>query len=106
MELLENTRKISFWFFVALGVVHFGAGLLFTQGYLLPYSGLTNRVTFIPFFVAAYTFCASHLLHFIADEGRSRPWITRAVLITGFVLFLLLLGFELFAPDDPTPLIN
>lgn len=106
MELYDNIRKISFWFFVGLGIVHFWAGLMFVSNYGVPLSGLINRVTFIPFFVAAYTYFFSQLKHFLIENGIDKRWLTNLLLALGVALFVIAVGVEFFAVDDPTPLIR
>ncbi len=106
MELYDNIRKISFWFFVIIGLTHFVAGLLYVNSYYSPYSGIINRVTYIPFYVASYTLFYSQLKHYLAENGIDRRWLSGLLLGIGCATFIVLMGVELFMPDSPTPLIR
>ena len=106
MELYDNIRKIAFWFFAIIGLVHFMAGLLYVHHLMTPTSGLINRVTFIPFFIAAYTYFFAQLKCFLIEHGNDKSWITNLLVTLGIALFVSLIGIEFFAVDDPTPLIR
>ncbi len=106
MELYDNIRKISFWFFALVGLTHFLAGLLYVNGYYSPYSGIVNRVTYIPFYVAAYTFFYAQLKHYLIENGIDRRWLSGLLLGIGCVAFIVLLTVELLAPDSSTPLLR
>lgn len=106
MELYDNIRKISFWFFTAVGLVHFITGMMYIQQYFVPTTGVINRVTFIPFFVAAYTFFYAHFKCFLMENGNDRRWISNLLLSIGVCLFVVIIGIEFFATDDLTPLIR
>ncbi len=106
MELYDNIRKISFWFFVVIGLTHFLAGLFFVNNYFSPYSGIVNRVTYIPFYVAAYTLFYAQLKHYLLENGVDRRWLSGLLLGIGCATFIVLMGVELFMPDSPTPLLR
>lgn len=106
MELFENIRKISFWFFVTMGLIHFLTGLLYVNNYFTVQAGIINRVTFIPFFVATYTYFYAQLKCHIIQQGRDRRWISGVLIAIGMAIFIVMLGVEIGLVDDPTPLIR
>ncbi len=106
MELYDNIRKISFWFFVCIGLTHFVSGMMFVHNYLVPASGLVNRVTIIPFFVAAYSYFFAHFKCYLLENGNDKRWISNLLLSIGICIFVVMLGVEFLAPDDLTPLIR
>lgn len=104
MELIDQLRKVSFLFFVSLGIGHFIAGLLYVNGYAPNTSGLVNRILFIPFAIAAFTYGVANLKYRLLEFGKNPSWFTIASVSIGIVGFIGLLLVELFVPDSPTPL--
>ena len=104
MELIDQLRKVSFFFFVSLGIGHFIAGLLYINGYAVTTSGLVNRILFIPFSVAAFTYGVANLKYRLLEYGKNPSWLTIAAASIGIVAFIGLLLVELFVPDSSTPL--
>lgn len=104
MELLDQIRKISFIFFLILGLAHFLAGLMYINGYYIPASGIVNRVFFIPFVLAAITYGFSNLKYRMLELGKDSKALTYTFIAFGIVIFLVLLAIELFVIDSPAPL--
>lgn len=105
MELYDHLRKISFGFFLIMGLAHFLAGLMFIKGYDLPASMLINRVTFIPFALSALALGFANIKCALLDSGKSSHVQDYAFIALGSVIFLALLAAELFVADATTPLI-
>lgn len=105
MELFDQIRKISFFFFLSIGLIHFLAGLFFVNGYLIPESGIVNRVLFIPFVVATLAYCMANIRYAFAEYGKQHAWLTYGLIGIGLLIFLVFLGVELFTMDSPTPLL-
>lgn len=104
MELADQIRKISFVFFIIVGLVHFLAGLFFVNGYLSPASGLVNRVSFIPFVLAAMAYGLANLKCHLLEYGKdSKAW-NWAFLSLGVLVFLILVSIEFFVGDSACPL--
>lgn len=104
MELLDQIRKISFVFFLILGLAHFLAGLMYINGYYVPVSGIINRVLFIPFVLAALTYGLSNLKYRMLELGKDSKVWNYTFIALGIVVFLALLAIELFIIDSPAPL--
>lgn len=104
MELFDHLRKISFLFFVIIGLTHFLSGLFYSNGYLIPESGLINRVLFIPFVVALMTYGFSNLKYHLLKTGNISKGIDYALIGVGLFVFLSLLALELLFPDSGCPL--
>ena len=104
MELIDQLRKVSFFFFVSLGLGHFVAGLMYANGYATTTTGLVNRILFIPFTIAAFTYGVANLKYRLLEYGKNPSWLTIASVSVGIVAFVGLLLVELFVPDSPTPL--
>lgn len=105
MELYDQIRKISFIFFVILGLAHFLAGLAYINGYFVPQSGLANRVLFIPFVLSTLSFALSSLKYNLLEYGKNEKWMNYAIVAIGIIVFLGLLAIELFVVDSKTPLL-
>lgn len=106
MELYDHIRKISFVFFLTVGLAHFISGLLFVNGYFAPGSGLVNRILFIPFVLATLTYGISNVKYRLAQYGKDSVWITYASFGLGLVIFIALIALELLVRDSLTPLIS
>lgn len=104
MELYDQIRKISFIFFAIIGLAHFLAGFFYINGYLLPQSGLANRVLFIPFVLAGMTYVLSNIKFYLAQYNKDSKASSIAVIALGSVVFLGLLAIEIFVLDSTTPL--
>jgi hypothetical protein len=105
MELYDQMRKISFVFFVVLGIAHFWAGLFFVNGYGLPYSDIVNRVSFIPFVITAGIYVFSHLKCRLIEFNKDAKWVNYAAAGLGAAVFIGLLAIELLMVDSSCPLI-
>ena len=104
MELYDQIRKISFIFFLAVGLAHFLAGLLYVNGYYSPASGIINRVLFIPFVVATLTYAFANLKHHLLEYGKNGKVWDYTFITIGVIIFAALLAIELLVPDSKTPL--
>jgi len=104
MELYDQIRKISFIFFMLIGLVHFLSGFFAINGYLPQYSGLANRVLFIPFVLAAMTYAFSNIKFYLAQYNKDSKASSIAVIAVGGAVFLGLLAIEIFVLDSTTPL--
>lgn len=105
MELYDQIRKISFVFFVIVGLAHFLAGLLFVNSYFVPESGLVNRVLFIPFVLATLTYGLSNFKFHLLEYGKDSKTWNYVFIGFGVTVFLILLAIELLVVDSPTPLL-
>lgn len=105
MELFDQIRKVSFIFFLAIGLAHFLAGLAYINGYFLPTSGLVNRILFIPFVLCALSYAFSTFKYHLMEYGKDAKWISYALIGVGVAVFLALLAVELLVPDSKNPLI-
>ena len=70
MEVFDQIRRISFVFFIIVGLAHFVSGLMFVNGYGVPGSGLVNRVLFIPFIIATLSYGLSNLKYNLSEYGK------------------------------------
>lgn len=104
MELFDHIRKISFVFFGILALAHFLSGLFYINGYLIPESGLVNRILFIPFVVSLMTYGFSNFKYHFLKEGQTSKRIDYALIGIGLFVFLGLLAVELLFPDSRCPL--
>lgn len=104
-ETLDHIRKIAFGFFAALGLAHFVAGFLYVNNYGPGATFLINRVLFIPFFVAAYTYALTQTLYTLTGYGKYKQWHLYVGIGIGAVLFIALLATQVLAADRLTPLI-
>ena len=103
MELYDHLRKISFGFFVVIGLGHFIAGLMAVQGYYAKTSLLVNRALFIPFIVAALTYAFSNIrLHLLSAGKTAKTW-DYAFLSIGIIVLVGLLAIEALLPDAANP---
>lgn len=105
MELFDQIRKISFIFFIIVGLVHFLAGFFFVNGYFAPESGLLNRVLFIPFVLATLTYGLSNFKYHLLEYGKDSKTWNYIFIGFGAAIFLILLSIELLVVDSPTPLL-
>lgn len=104
MELYDQIRRISFVFFLIVGLAHFLSGLFFINGYFVPESGIVNRVLFIPFVLATLTYAFSNLKYHLSELGRDAKWLNYTLIGTGIAVFFGLLVVELFVVDSTCPL--
>lgn len=104
MELYDHIRKISFGFFVGLGLTHFLAGFFYINDYFPKEAGLVNRILFIPFVLATLTFALSNLRYRLLEYGKTSKTWEYAFLGFGVAVFLGLLVIELLVADSPHPL--
>lgn len=104
MELYDQIRKISFAFFIIVGLVHFLAGFFFINGYFAPESGLVNRVLFIPFVIATLTYGLSNFKYLLLEYGKDSKTWNYVFIGFGVAIFLILLSIELLVVDSPSPL--
>lgn len=104
MELFDQIRKISFIFFLVIGLAHFLSGMAFVNSYFLPESGLINRVLFIPFVLCAITYVLSNIKYHLLEYGKDSKAMNIAFIAFGVVIFISLLVIELLVVDSPTPL--
>lgn len=104
MELFDQIRRISFVFFIIVGISHFLAGFMFINGYAVPVSGLMNRVLFIPFVLATVSYALSNLKYHMLEYGKNSKTLDYTFLTIGILVFLLLLSIELLVVDSPHPL--
>lgn len=105
MELFDQIRKISFSFFISIGLAHFLAGMLYVKGYFSPMSGLINRILFIPFVVCAMAFCFSNIKYRMLENNKDQKWLDYMLIGIGIIVFVALLLVEFFVIDSPTPLL-
>ena len=104
MELFDQIRKMSFIFFIILGLAHFGAGLIYVNGYFIPTSGLINRVLFIPFVLATLTYGMSNIKYHLLEYGKDSKVLNYTFITIGIAVFVALLVIELLVVDSPRPL--
>lgn len=104
MELFDQIRKISFIFFVSVGLIHFLAGFMFINGYYVPTSGLVNRVLFVPFAISMITYGFSNIKCYLIENGKDSKNIDYALIGLGIAIFVILMGTELLIADSPRPL--
>ncbi len=104
-ETFDHIRKIAFGFFAGLGLIHFIAGFLYAQHYWPSATFLINRVVFVPFFVAAYTFVLTQFLYTMGDYDRYKSWQLYGGIAIGAVLFIGLILIEVSNSDRLIPLI-
>ncbi len=104
MEVFDQIRRISFVFFIIVGLAHFVSGLMFVNGYGVPGSGLVNRVLFIPFIIATLSYGLSNLKYNLSEYGKNSKTLDYAFIIFGVLIFLILISIEFFVPDSPCPL--
>lgn len=105
MELYDQIRKISFSFFMGLGILHFLAGLFYVNNFFLPLSGVMNRVLFIPFVLSAMTFGLSNFKYNLAQYGKDSKGWNYLFITLGIIVFVILLAIEFLVPDSRTPLL-
>ncbi|MBI2453606.1 hypothetical protein HYV58_00315 [Candidatus Peregrinibacteria bacterium] len=105
MELFDHIRKISFGFFVAMGLAHFLAGFFFVNGYLSPESGLVNRILFLPFVASGLVYALSNAKYHLCSYGKNSKAWDFLFLVFGITAFLLLLLIEFLVEDSKTTLI-
>lgn len=104
MELFDQIRKISFAFFIIVGLLHFLAGFFFVNGYLAPESGLVNRILFIPFVIAALAYGLSNFKYYLLEYGKDSKTWNYVFIGFGVVVFFILLAIELLVIDSTCPL--
>lgn len=104
MELYDHIRRISFVFFVIVGLAHFISGLLYINGHFAPGSALVNRVLFIPFVLVTLTYAWSNLKYHLLSYGKDSKAVTYGTISLGIALFLALISIEFFVADAPCPL--
>lgn len=104
MELFDQIRRVSFVFFVAVGLAHFISGLMYVNNYSIPLSGLVNRVLFIPFVVAGLAYGLANLKYNLLEYGKDSKFLNYAFLIFGILIFLILISIEFFVADSSCPL--
>jgi len=100
MSLYEQIRKISLIFFVVIGLSHFITGLLFVNGYYREITGVTNRVLFIPFVLALF----SYLYSGVKSEENNNSKLAILILIVGLLVIIGTVALEIFLPDAQNPL--
>lgn len=106
METFDEIRKISFIFFIAVGLIHFFAGFSFINGYALPLSGVVNRVSFIPFVIVSLSYALSNAKYNLLQYGKTSKAWDYAFLGFSIAVFLILIGIEFFIADSPIQLRN
>lgn len=104
MELYNHIRKISFSFFVTIGMVHFLAGLLYANGYLSPTSGLVNRILYLPLVLVTLTYALSNFKYYNLHYGANSKVWEYVLLILSILIIAGLLAIEFLAADSTTPL--
>lgn len=100
MELYDYIRKISFIFFVILGLAHFVAGLLYVNGYATQITLTVNRALFIPFVLTGLAYVFSGI-----KCKFNAKWLTFLFIGIAVAVFLGLIAIEIFVPDLKTPLL-
>lgn len=104
MELFDQIRKISFVFFLCLGLSHFLAGLFFINNYFPAESILVNRLLFVPFVVSTLLYAGSNLKYHMMGWGKNAKWMDYTLLIMGILVFISLLAVEFLLVDAAHPL--
>lgn len=105
METFDHIRKISFVFFIFVGMLHFLSGLFFVNGYAPAASNLINRISFIPFVLVSLSYALSNLKYNLMQYGKNSKAWDYAFLTIGLLTFLILVSIELLMQDSPKPLI-
>jgi hypothetical protein len=97
VKTIENIKKVALVLFIILGMVHIIAGLMFSNGYLLPYSFIANRSLDIPFGMTAIIYAATHIY---TKTGEKAQKIAGVGLVTvSLLIFVLLIYINLFITD-------
>lgn len=99
MELADHIRKISFIFFIILGLAHFVAGFCFASGYAVNISLIVNRALFIPFIVSTLTYFSANTVWHKLQEGKSARTLTYVLTAICIMVLIGLIALEVFVPD-------
>jgi len=83
--------------FILLGITHIVAGLMFSNGHLLPLSFIINRSLDIPFAMTAVIYVAT-AIYTKADEKNKKP-LGIALIALSLLIFIFLIYINLLIPD-------
>jgi hypothetical protein len=97
VKTAENLKKVSLVLFIILGLVHIVSGLMFSSGYLLPLSMITNRVLDIPFAMTGLIYAFMTLYLNIDEKSRKLPGFI--FIGISLLIFIVLIYINLFIPD-------
>lgn len=97
MNSIRNLQIVSLYFLLATGLVHFFSGLMYANDYFTSTTLIINKVSDLPFLVAALFYLGSSLKLSIDPSPNKKLDMTLAVL--GGLIFIGVLIANLVLKD-------
>jgi len=99
METLINIKKVSFIFFIVIGIAHIFSSLFVANGLYLKEAIILNKTLDIPFIITSLIYGASSLRISLARKEKSHRMLDAVLAGAIIVIFLGLIAINLFVPD-------
>jgi len=97
MNTTRNLQIVSLYFLLATGLIHFFSGMMYVNSYYTEITLLINKVSDIPFLVAALFYLGSSIKLNINPNPSKK--LDLGIVITGVVIFLIFITVNLLLRD-------